>query len=208
MNVYKLTRFFLFPIILLADYLQTNYTKYFTPMNMGPVNEPIWKKTILKYLNSKNYVLDYGCGVGFFCKLFNSKKYVGLEINKNFIIRAKKINKNYNFFELQDKKIITYKNKINAIFINNVLHHMSDNQIHRTLKFLKKNSKKNSKFLIIEPLLPQNFFSTQFFLKALDIGNFLRTKEGYLKNLKRVKILKVSQAKLGISNMIIIYGKL
>jgi SAM-dependent methyltransferase len=207
MNVYKLTRFFLIPIILLADYLQTNYTKYFTPMNMGPVNEPIWKKTILKYLNSKNYVLDYGCGVGFFCRLFNSKKYIGLEINKNFIIRAKKINKNYIFFELQDKKISNYKNRVNAIFINNVLHHMSDNQVSRTLKFLKKNSKKNSKFLIIEPLLPQNFFSIQFFLKALDIGNFLRTKEGYLKNLKRVKILKVSQAKLGISNMIIIYGK-
>ena len=207
MNVYKLTRFFLIPIILLADYLQTNYTKYFTPMNMGPVNEPIWKKTILKYLNSKNYVLDYGCGVGFFCRLFNSKKYIGLEINKNFIIRAKKINKNYIFFVFQDKKISNYKNRVNAIFINNVLHHMSDNQVSRTLKFLKKNSKKNSKFLIIEPLLPQNFFSIQFFLKALDIGNFLRTKEGYLKNLKRVKILKVSQAKLGISNMIIIYGK-
>ena len=142
MNVYKLTRFFLIPIILLADYLQTNYTKYFTPMNMGPVNEPIWKKTILKYLNSKNYVLDYGCGVGFFCRLFNSKKYIGLEINMNFIIRAKKINKNYIFFELQDKKISNYKNRVNAIFINNVLHHMSDNQVSRTLKFLKKILKK------------------------------------------------------------------
>ena len=207
MNAYKLTRFFLFPIILLADYLQTNYTNKFTPMNMGPVNDPVWKKTILKYLNSKNYVLDYGCGVGFFCRLFNPKKYIGLEINKNFIKRAKKINKGYSFFDLHDKKIINYKNKINAVFINNVLHHMSNNQIDRALKFLKKNSKKNTKFLIIEPLFPKNFFSLQFFLKALDIGNFIRKEEGYLNCLKKVKILKVSQKKFGINQHVIILGK-
>ncbi len=207
MNAYKLTRFFLFPIILLADYLQTNYTSKFTPMNMGPVNDPVWKETILKYLNSKNYVLDYGCGVGFFCKLFNPKKYIGLEINKNFIKRAKKINKGYSFFDLQDKKIINYKNKIDTVFINNVLHHMSNNQIDRALKFLKKNSKKNTKFLIIEPLFPKSFFSLQFFLKALDIGNFMRKEEGYLNSLKKLKILKVSQKKFGINQHIIILGK-
>ena len=207
MNAYKLTRFFLFPIILLADYLQTNYTNKFTPMNMGPVNDPVWKKTILKYLNSKNYVLDYGCGVGFFCRLFNPKKYIGLEINKNFIKRAKKINKGYSFFDLQDKKIINYKNKIDAVFRNNVLHHMSNNQIDRALKFLKKNSKKNTKFLIIEPLFPKSFFSLQFFLKALDIGNFIRSEEGYLNSLKKLKILKVSQMKFGISQLVIILGK-
>lgn len=207
MNAYKLTRFFLFPIILLADYLQTNYTNKFTPMNMGPVNDPAWKKTILKYLNSKNYVLDYGCGVGFFCRLFNPKKYIGLEINKNFIKSAKKINKGYSFFDLQDKKIINYKNKIDTVFINNVLHHMSNNQIDRALKFLKKNSKKNTKFLIIEPLFPKNFFSLQFFLKALDIGNFIRKEEGYLNCLKKVKILKVSQKKFGINQHVIILGK-
>ena len=66
-NIYKITRFFLFPLIIIADYLQTNYTKNFTPMNMGPVTDPVWKKTILKYLSKKNYVIDYGCGVGFFC---------------------------------------------------------------------------------------------------------------------------------------------
>ena len=82
MNAYKLTRFFLFPIILLAYYLQTNYTNKFTPMNMGPVNDPVWKKTILKYLNSKNYVLDYGCGVGFFCRLFNSSLLIDFFVLK------------------------------------------------------------------------------------------------------------------------------
>ena len=208
-NTYKITRFFLFPLIIIADYLQTNCTKNFTPMNMGPVADPIWRKTILKHLSKKNFVIDYGCGVGFFCRLFDSKKYIGLEVNKNFIERAKKINKNYNFFEVNDKKIIIYKKKINAIFINNVLHHMSDNQVSKALKFLKKNSRKSTKVLIIEPLFPENFFSLQFFLKALDIGDFIRTKKHYLKIIEKEVRVKGSYAKkFGIGTAIIFHGYL
>jgi hypothetical protein len=84
---------------------------------------------------------------------------------------------------------------------------MSDNQINLALQFLKKNSKKNTKLLIIEPLFPKKFFSLQFFLKALDIGNFMRRKEEYVKVLKRVKILKISQAKFGINDHVVIFGK-
>ena len=207
MSVYKLTRIILYPIILVADYLQTNYTKFFTPMNIGPVNDPAWKKMILKHLDRKNYVLDYGCGVGFFSKIFDKKRYVGLEINKKFLLRAKKINKGYKFLELEDKKIRKFKSKINAVFINNVLHHMSDDQINSALQFLKENSKKNSKLLIIEPLLPKKIFSLQFLLKALDIGNFMREKEGYIDILAGVKILKITQAKFGINDHVVILGK-
>ena len=207
MNIYRLTRIILYPIILVAGHLQTNYTKFFTPMNIGPVNDPAWTKMILKHLDYKNYVLDYGCGVGFFCKIFNKKRYLGLEINRKFLLRAKKINKGYKFLELKDKKVTKFKNKINAAFMNNVLHHMSDNQINLALQFLKKNSKKNTKLLIIEPLFPKKFFSLQFFLKALDIGNFMRRKEEYVKVLKRVKILKISQAKFGINDHVVIFGK-
>ena len=207
MNIYKLTKIILYPIILVADYLQTNHTKFFTLMNIGPVNDPALKKMILKHLSYKNYVLDYGCGVGFFCEIFNKKRYLGLEINRKLLQRAKKINKGYKFLELKDKKITKFKNKINAVFINNVLHHMSDNQINLALQFLKKNSKKNTKLLIIDPLFPKKIFSLQFFLKVLDIGNFMRRKEDCIKVLKRVKILKITQAKFGIGDHIVILGK-
>ena len=176
-------------------------------MNMGPVNDPAWTRMILKHLSYKNYVLDYGCGVGFFCKIFNKKRYLGLEINRKFLQRAKKINKGYKFLELKDKKVTKFKNKINAVLINNVLHHMSDNQINLALQFLKKNSKKNTKLLIIDPLFPKKIFSLQFFLKVLDIGNFMRRKEDCIKVLKRVKILKITQAKFGIGDHIVILGK-
>ena len=142
MNIYRLTRIILYPIILVAEHLQTNYTKFFTPMNMGSVNDPAWTRMVLKHLSCKNYVLDYGCGVGFFCKIFNKKKYLGLEINRKFLQRAKKINKGYKFLELKNKKVTKFKNKINAVLINNVLHHMSNNQINLALQFLKKTQKR------------------------------------------------------------------
>ncbi len=206
-NIYIFTRIILYPVILFADYLQNNFTKYFTPMNIGPVNDPAWKKMILNKLSGKNFVLDYGCGVGFFCRIFNKKKYLGLEINEKFLQRAKKINKGYKFLNIKDKKIKKFKNKINAIFINNVLHHMSDNETDYAFRFLKKNSKKGTKLLIIEPLFPKNFFSLQFFLKALDIGNFMRNDKEYVNLLTNVKILNITKAKFGINDHIVILGK-
>ena len=93
--------------------------------------------------------------------------------------------------------------------MNNVLHHMSDNQINLALQFLKKNSKKNTKLLIIEPLLPKKFFSLQFFLKALDIGNFIRDKKNYLRIIKKyVDIDSVFLKKFGISSVIVFFGYL
>ena len=62
------------PVIMLADLLQTNFTKYFTPMNMGPVTEPLYTEEIKKFFSKKDLVLDYGCGVGFFSKIFNKRK--------------------------------------------------------------------------------------------------------------------------------------
>ena len=145
----------------------------------------------------------------FFCKIFNKKRYLGLEINREFLRRAKKINKGYKFLELKDKKVTKFKNKINAVFINNVLHHMSDNQINLALQFLKKNSKKNTRLLIIEPLLPKKIFSLQFFLKALDIGNFIRDKKNYLRILKKcADIDSVFLKKFGIASVIVFFGYL
>ena len=84
----------------------------------------------------------------------------------------------------EDKNIRRYKKHINSILINNVIHHLSDDQVSSTFNFIRNHSKKKSKILIIEPLFPTEFFSLQFFLKALDIGNYIRTKDQYLSILK------------------------
>lgn len=195
------------PVIMLADLLQTNFTKYFTPMNMGPVTEPLYTEEIKKFFSKKDYVLDYGCGVGFFSKIFNKRKYIGLEINSNFIKRAKKINRGYRFKNFNEKKLEKYIKNVDAVLINNVLHHMSDKQIKDSIYFIKKNSKKKKiKLIAIEPVFPKEFFSLQFFMKALDIGNYIRTINEYKKQLKKYsKIKKNYTQQCGIGTSVIFF---
>lgn len=209
MSAFKITRFCLYPVIIVADFLQTNFTRFFTPMNMGPVNTPTWSETINYYFDKKDFVLDFGCGVGFFSKLFDHQNYIGLEINKKFLERARTINSAYNFSHFNELNEDEIKDKIDGVLINNVLHHLSDDQISKSFEFLRRISKNNSKILIIEPLFPKKFFSLEFFMKALDIGNYIRTEENYKNVLRKsLKIEEVKIKKFGISNQIILFGKL
>ena len=88
--VYKTVRFILYPIIFLADFMQNNFTNFFTPMNIGPVSENSYGIFLKKNIKKNDFVLDFGSGAGFFSTLFDKKKYLGVEINKNFVLTSKK----------------------------------------------------------------------------------------------------------------------
>ena len=48
-----------------------------------------------------------------------------------------KINKQYKFMSFEDKNIRRYKKHINSILINNVIHHLSDDQVSSTFNLLE-----------------------------------------------------------------------
>ena len=100
--LYKIFRFILFPLIFLANFLQNKLTSFFTPMNMGPVSKNDYSLHIKKNISNKNFVLDFGSGAGFFSRLFNSKKYLGVDINKNFIKVSRTKNREYNYRILEN----------------------------------------------------------------------------------------------------------
>lgn len=205
--LYKLFRFILTPLIFFADLLQNNLTSIFTPMNMGPVSEDSYLLYIKKNIKKKDYVLDFGSGAGFFSNIFNPNKYLGVEINNNFVAVAKKNNKKYKYRVLKDNYLRGFEKKINLIFINNVLHHLTDEQIIDTFSFFKNNLKKRTEVFIIEPLFPKTFFSLEFFLKVLDIGNNIKTKKNYLSLFKKVLSIKNYKVrKVGIGSVLIIKG--
>ena len=157
--LYKIFRFILFPIIYFADFLQNNLTSFFSPMNMGPVSEDEYSQHIKKNISKKNYVLDFGSGAGFFSNLFNPNKYLGVDINKNFIRVSKIKNQKYRYRILEKDYLRGYERKINLIFINNVLHHLSDKQILDTFSYFKKARKKTELFII------DQYFKT-FFIRV------------------------------------------
>ena len=176
-------------------------------MNMGPVSEYEYSKNINMNISKKNYVLDFGSGAGFFSNLFNPNKYLGVDINKNFIRVSKIKNQKYRYRILEKDYLRGYERKINLIFINNVLHHLSDKQILDTFSYFKKKLGKKTELFIIEPIFPKTFFSLEFFMKVVDIGNNIKTKKNYLTLLKKViNIKNFYVRKVGIGSVLIIKG--
>ena len=205
--LYKIFRKILFPIIFFADLLQNNLTSIFTPMNMGPVSEDNYSLFIKKNINKKQFVLDFGSGTGFFSKLFDPKKYLGVEINENFVNVSNKKNKGYKFKILKNDYLKGFEKKVNLIFVNNVLHHLTDKEILETFAYFKKKLNKNTRIFIIEPLFPKTFFSLEFFMKVLDIGNNIKNKKNYLNLLRKIiKIENYNVKKVRIGSVIIVKG--
>ena len=84
---------------------------------------------------------------------------------------------------------------------------MNDRQISDALSLIKANSRKKTKILVIEPIYPNNFFSFEFFLKALDIGDYIRKKDGYLKILrKHIDVKDINVRRFGIGTAVIFFG--
>lgn len=59
-------------------------------------------KMVAKYINEEDSVLDYGCGTGDFTKYLRNNdieisKYLGVDINENFIEEAKELYPDYKF---------------------------------------------------------------------------------------------------------------
>ena len=207
--LYKFFRLIFSPIIFLANFLQNNLTSFFSPMNMGPVADDNYSSYIKRNISKRKFILDFGSGAGFFTRLFNSKKYLGVDVNKNFVKVSREKNKNYIFRILENDYLKGFERKIDLIFINNVLHHLSDDQILKTFSYFEKKLKSKTEFFIIEPLFPKTFFSLEFFMKVVDIGDNIKTKKKYIALLKKViKIKKYYTRKVGIGSVLIIKGYL
>ena len=205
--LYPIFRTILYPLIIITNFLQNNFTSFFQPMNMGPTSKDSYANFIKKNFNQKNYVLDFGCGAGFFSQLFNPKKYLGVEINKSFLNTSKIRNSKHTFKLLKKNYLKGYENKIDYIFINNVLHHLTDDQIFETFVFFKKTLKKKIKVFIVEPLLPKSFFSVEFFMKVLDIGDNIKDKRNYVSLLKKILYIKsFNVKKVSIGSVLVVKG--
>ena len=99
------------------------------------------------------------------------------------------------------------KKKITAVFINNVLHHLTNKEIDEMFNFFKTKLNKKVKFFIIEPEFPRSFFAYEFFLKVLDIGENIMTKNEYLKIIKKFLLIKNCKIrKVGIAHAVVING--
>tara|TARA_A100001011_G_scaffold225956_1_gene233973 strand:+ start:19 stop:621 length:603 start_codon:yes stop_codon:yes gene_type:complete len=137
-----------------------------------------------EYLNVSNKsIIEIGCSTANCAsEIVDMKKnyFVGVDLDKNYINRAKKIAPLGNFFEMDARKLVFDNNKFDLAVFNGVIHHMDDELILSCLSEVKRVIKDNGKVIISEPVFSKGIIST--ILLKLDRGNYIRKQEEY-KNL-------------------------
>ena len=134
-----------------------------------------------EYLNTTNKsIIEIGCSTANCAsEIVNMSKnyYVGVDLDKNYIDRAKKNAPQGNFYEMDARKLSFENNKFDIAIFNGVIHHMDDDLILSCLSEVKRVLKENGKVLISEPIFSKGIIST--ILLKLDRGKYIRKQEEY-----------------------------
>lgn len=160
-----------------------NFSQYI----LGATN---FRKNFIESLKIKKKanILDIGCGTSVILNYLNEPNYYGYDINPDNIEYAKKRYGNRGVFvnKFFSDKEINKLPKFDFIFLFGFIHHLNDDQIIKLLKLLKKCLKKDGSICSIDGVFveKQNFIAK--FLIRGDRGNFVRTKEGYIKLTKDI----------------------
>ena len=153
--------------------------KFFLGFRNKLQNNLISEKNVIKKhikLNKNSKILDFGCGTGDFCMLFDKSQYIGVDTEKRFIEFNKSKFKGYNFIRIDEDKPLPFEDSyFDRILVFGVLHHIDDNDIMRILKELNRVLKNSGKIILYDQLPSSE--QKNFFAKVLvkfDRGKFLR----------------------------------
>lgn len=123
-------------------------------------------------------VLDFGCGTGMFCEIFNKNGYVGVDISESRILYARKKYPDYRFEQFTDLNHFN-KVKFDKILCLGVLHHIDNDMISKLLSKFYEMLNSNGIVLAIEPTIT-NFNLRDRLICSLDRGAYVRSQKDYL----------------------------
>ena len=131
----------------------------------------------------KNFILDLCCGTGIVANMLRDLKgikFVGVDINKNFLrLAKKKLERNKNFsFLLGDAAHYKTNQKFNIVLLTSAYHHIENRFKSRLLKNIRKFLMKDGVLIIYEKAIPPYSNKTEFHNS---------NKQFYLKRIKYLK---------------------
>jgi hypothetical protein len=157
------------------------------------------------YQLNKNCGIDLACGNGKNSSFFKTKKYIGLDLDKEQINQNKKIKKkNHFFFQYNILSNNTkFDNKGDIVVSTNTLGHLKTYQKITAIKKLISITKKNSD-LFVELDKNQKLPKIESLLRK----NFKKVNKYYYKNYINFFIENILMNKVSILNKIIIFFKI
>jgi 2-polyprenyl-3-methyl-5-hydroxy-6-metoxy-1,4-benzoquinol methylase len=150
--------------------------------------ETVRSALVKKIINPNAKVLDIGCGTAKIIDSLPSVDYYGYDISKKYINYARKKykSKRNNFF-CKKFTINEINNipRVDFILLFGVIHHLEDEELDQIFPALKKVLKKKGIIITCDPVYIKKQNTIAHFLIKNDVGQNVRSKENYLKFLRK-----------------------
>lgn len=132
---------------------------------------------------SGNRVLDIGCGPGDIVQYMPSIDYVGFDMNQKYIDSAVHNFKGRGLFVCGKvgEMLVDKPGSFDIALATGVLHHLSDNEALELFKTAKEALKSGGRLVTLDGCFVSGQSKIARFLISNDRGQFVRTKEDYLK---------------------------
>lgn len=118
--------------------------------------------------------LDVGCGTGKYTPVFQDCFYAGVDDNQDYLSYA---SGQYPFgkFVKADVSVLPFpKDSFNCVFSVCTFHHLSDEQVNKTLIEMKRVCKSGGIVCVIDNIFPRQINPLGYILFKLDRGKFQR----------------------------------
>ncbi|WP_052807244.1 class I SAM-dependent methyltransferase [Risungbinella massiliensis] len=125
-------------------------------------------------------VLDFGSGTGANCSICSPKSYIGVDPDSKRIDYANLKYPDYPFQTLKDSRLPVEDQSIDTILIVAVLHHISASELEKYMVEFKRALKSTGSIVVIEPCFFENKSTSNFFMKWMDDGKYIRSEQEYL----------------------------
>lgn len=157
-----------------------NFLRRIIEFNFIKLKQTIKKEFSLNDLTfGDKKILDVPCGTGEFCRLFNPKGYIGIDISSEYINYARKTYQHT--FYCRDARQNGFKDAyFDQVLILGLLHHLDISDIISALKETRRVLKNDGKVILIEDApVSSNWNLVGKFLQKLDVGGYLRPAKEY-----------------------------
>jgi SAM-dependent methyltransferase len=119
-------------------------------------------------------ILDVGCGPGTNASRFDGADYVGVDINENYLARARARHRGqFVQADLATADLSSF-GTFDAVLVNSFLHHLPDDAVNGLLQQLQRLLHPEGRIHILELVMPEKRLSVQTIMALLDRGRFAR----------------------------------
>lgn len=129
----------------------------------------------------KASILDIGCGPATNADCFTGWKYLGVDLNPEYIKVAASKFPHLNFAVADAAKLDLDGEKFDVVLINSLMHHLNDAECDDLLRGIKPALNENSVIIVQEPITPGKRKRIMRFLMKQDRGDYFRPLEEWKK---------------------------